>query len=285
MLRTEPPPPQTDTPVRRPAVSDPTYPSFIRHAPRGSLTPESLAADYRAAVAGGHTRARDAAASRLFAGEAEVEKDEGFLRPIHREARRIANVRRDLPPSAFVGMILDEILDTLPTSRGDHAEKDWTAFCHQRGLDVNERELAQKRRAHVHDDRDVERFVSDEALPDADAEDMATAFEVDFVDALWLAVNSIIDTLPDPSMQLIARDQLGPDPSKVSGTKWRETNGRPPLLDQLGWEQTETNRSRVYDLRKRARTIIRAELYKAIEAGDLPMDPLFLRDFLPDTRS
>ena len=251
------------------------YSRYVRSAKMWTLTPESLAADYRAACKAGQTEARDSAALRLFAAEADRALDEGFLRVVRNEAGKIARVRRDLQPGDFVRMILDEIQETLPTSRGDHAEISWDDFCFQRSKDIARRELAQKRVRHVHD-----------RLPDDHPRTETDALDPESVEGLWATVETAAESIPDPALRLVASDQFGPHPSKKSGDKWRHpVSGKPSLLVQLGWAQTPTNRDRVGRLVKRARAVVRAELFKAIESGELPVDASFLRDWRLDTDS
>lgn len=275
MIQTEPSTAAPPLPTTRPDVADPGYPRYVRRAPKGAFSAEALAADYRAACETGRTEARDAAASRLFAADADRDLDDGFLRVVRNEAKKIARVRRDLQPGDFVRMILDEIRETLPTNRGAHAEVGWDDFCFQRSKDVARRELAQKRLRNVHD-----------PLPDGHARTGTAGPDPEVVEALWATVESAADEIPDPALRLVARDQFGPHPSKKSGDRWRHpVTGKPSLLVQLDWEQTRENRDRVYTLIKRARAVIRAELLKAIESGELPVDASFLRDWRLDPDS
>lgn len=273
MIQTEPSAAEPPLPLSRPHLSDSGYSRYVRQAPKGAFSAEELAADYRDACSAGETEARDAAASRLFAADADPDHDEGFLRVVRNEARKIARVRPDLQPKDFVWMILDEIRETLPTSRGTHAEVGWDDFCFQRSKDVARRELAQKRKRDVH-----------AAITDDHLQTSPVGLDPEFVEALWATVEAAADAIPDPDLRLVARDQFGPHPSKKSGTKWRHPEtGKPSLLVQLGWEQTPADRDRVGRLAKRAGSVVRAELLKAIESGELPVDASFLKEWRLDS--
>ena len=283
MPQTEPstPPPRTTSRVGRPDIRDPDYPRFIRFAPLRSLSAESLAADYRAACEAALDAARNAAAERLFAADADLDRDEGFLRVAWMKAREIAKERPDLGLGVVETKILDEILETLPTDRGGHAEVDWDSFCFQRSLDVYRYLTAKKRLAQVHD-QFPEGYEprSDGPAPDIEPFEGSNSCSPEFMKKLRAIVDRAVVAIPDPELRLVTHDQLGPEPSKHSGTKWRSESGKPSLLMQLGWEQTETNRYRVYRMVKRGRAIVRAETLKAIDSGELEADPAFLHDWL-----
>lgn len=290
MIQIEPAPAEPPLQLPHPSVHERTYARYVRTAPRGALTPESLAADYRAACKAGLTEARDAAALRLFAADADRALDEGFLRPVRVVAERLAKKRPDLGVASLSGMILDEIYDDLPTPDGEYAERDWSAYCYQKGLDVSRRERRQKRLAHVHDaipeDHDHHHPFGDEYDPDAGPLAVETGLSPGVAEGLWRIVERTADEMPTPEMALITRDQFGRSPSKQSGTKWVSAEtGKQSLTVQLGWDDTPTDRDRVRRWRERARKAVKANVLHAIAVGDLQADPSFLRDWRLDPDS
>lgn len=262
----------TDAPVvtLHPLITSPAYPAFLRSRVGQRTTSERLAADYIEAVTLGASGAVAAIERALFG----YDGDSRHLQPIQSAIRNMvpstSNKPLDTEGQDLLSVAFTMIVEKLRGPRAIHATVNWKQFCDQCVIDAHRHLFG--RNAHKLD-ADLVRLLPDGADPTEEDGVVLTADSqrVD-AEAFEAVVVDMLSRMPEGPLRLVAADRFGPDPSFVSGAKPSKIEGKPPLLDQLGWEQTATNRDKVYVLINDAKHRFAAALLRADRDGVLDID-------------
>jgi DNA-directed RNA polymerase specialized sigma24 family protein len=239
-----------------PPLDSAQYLELLENATAADLPAQVLARAYRHLCAAGCEAAANATLARLVGSGGRY----GYLASLRRLAfREVACGQYWYDADDLMQAAIIEIVKTLPTPRGDLAERAWVLFIHQRFQD-GWRELNGRRGEKIRGVR-VEPTVDQgrgEVFDPIEETDGATApwhVRAEASNLPWLDdfIRKTVAKIADPQMRRVAEDQFGDDPSPISAG--RSAGGKLPLTEQLG-----ENRFKIYRLRDNAKARLAAAL-------------------------
>jgi DNA-directed RNA polymerase specialized sigma24 family protein len=227
-----------------PPLDSPQYIALLDTASAAELPAQVLARAYRQLCAAGSEEAARLTLKRLVGSGGKF----GYLAAVRRLAF-IEVVRGqywydsdDLVQAAIV-----EIVKTLPTTRGELAERAWVLFTQQRFQD-GWRALNGRRGERIKDKR-VEPTIDEESgevfdpVEETDGTAAPWHVKAEASNLPWLTefIRETVAKIADPTIRRVAEDQFGDDPSPISAGV--SAGGKPPLTEQMNMSRFQVSRA------------------------------------------
>lgn len=256
-----------------PPLNSPQYTALLDMASATELPAQILARAYRQLCAAGSEEAARATLTRLIGSGGKY----GYLAAVRRLAFvEVARGQYWYDSDDLVQAAIIEIVKTLPTPRGQLAERAWVLFIQQRFQDgwraLNGRRGERIRGKRVEPTVDKE---SGEVFDPVEETDGAAApwhVGAEASNLPWLIefIRETVTKIADPVVRHVAEDQFGDDPSPISaGTSG---GGKPPLTEQIG-----VSRFKILRAKKNAKARLAAAL---LAQREHEIDAEWLRRFL-----
>lgn len=256
-----------------PPLTSPQYIELLETASAADLPAQVLARAYRHLCAAGCEGAANATLARLVGSGGKY----GYLASLRRLAfREVGRGQYWYDADDLMQAAVIEIVKTLPTPRGELAERAWVLFTHQRFQD-GWRELNGRRGEKIRGVRaepTVNRETGEVSDPVEETDGASAPWHVraEASELPWLEnfIRETVAKIADPLIRRVAEDQFGDDPSPISAGA--SAGGKPPLTEQLG-----ENRFKIYRARDNAKARLAAAL---LAQRQHEIDAEWLRRFL-----
>ncbi|MCA1568279.1 MAG: hypothetical protein LC803_22070 [Acidobacteria bacterium] len=242
------------------------YLELLETATAADLPAQVLARAYRHLCVAGCEGAANATLARLVGSGGRY----GYLASLRRLAfREVARGQYWYDADDLMQAAVIEIVKTLPSPRGELAERAWVLFTHQRFQDgwreLNGRRGEKIRGVRVEptvDQESGEVFDPVEETDGATAPWHALAGESDLP---WLDnfIRETVAKIADPLTRRVAEDQFGDDPSPISAGA--SAGGKPPLTEQLGENRFKIRRV-LHNAKARLAAALLAQRQREIDA-------------------
>lgn len=226
-----------------PPLDSPQYIELLETASAAELPAQVLARAYRQLCVAGCEDAANATLARLVGSGGKY----GYLAALRRLAfREIARGQYWYDADDLLQAAVIEIVRTLPTPRGELAERAWVLFIQQRFQDgwreLNGRRGEKIRGVRVEPTVDQETGEVSDPVEETDGSSAPWHVRAEASDLPWLEdfIREAVAKISDPLTRRIAEDQFGDDPSPISaGTS---ASGKPPLTEQFGMDRFKIRR-------------------------------------------
>jgi DNA-directed RNA polymerase specialized sigma24 family protein len=257
-----------------PPLGSPEYIRLLEMAPVSELPAQVLVRAFRQLIASGSDAAADATLVRLVAS-----KKFNYLAAIRRLAyHEVAKGQGRYDEEDLIQEAISEIIKTLPTARGEMAEKAWVMFSKQRFQDgwrnLNGRRGEKLREKPFEAVKDEETGDYPDPAEETDGQEAEWHVQLKSSKLPWLEnfIRKTTAQITDPVIRQVAEDQFGDDPSPISAGK--SEGGKPPLTEQLDLSRFQVSR---------ALKSAKARLIAALRTrGENEIDAEWLRRFLKD---
>ena len=256
-----------------PPLNSPQYIALLNSASATDLPAQVLARAYRQLCAAGSEDASRATLARLVGSGGKY----GYLAAVRRLAFiEVARGQYWYDSDDLVQAAVTEIVKTLPTPRGELAERAWVLFTQQRFQDgwraLNGRRGERIRGKRVEPTVDKE---SGEVFDPVEETDGAAApwhVGAEASKLPWLTefIRETVTKIADPTVRHVAEDQFGDDPSPISAGV--SASGKPPLTEQMG-----ISRFQIFRASRNAKARLAAAL---LAQREHEIDAEWLRRFL-----
>ncbi|MDQ4123247.1 MAG: hypothetical protein M3209_17560 [Acidobacteriota bacterium] len=257
-----------------PPLGSPEYIRLLETAPVSELPAQVLARAFRQLIASGSSAAAEATLVRLVAS-----KKFDYLAALRRLAYlEVAKGQGRYDEEDLIQEAISEIIKTLPTGRGEMAEKAWVMFSKQRFQDgwrnLNGRrgEKLKEKPFEVVKDEETGDYADPAEATDGQAAEWHVQLKSSNLPWLEDFIRKTIAQITDPVVRHVAEDQFGDDPSPISAGK--SEGGKPPLTEQLDLSRFQVSR---------ALKNVKARLVAALRTqSENEIDAEWFRRFLKD---
>jgi DNA-directed RNA polymerase specialized sigma24 family protein len=257
-----------------PPLGSPDYMMMLETVSAGELPAQVLARAFRQLVVSGSEAAANKTLVRLVAS-----KKYGYLSAVyHLASQMVTKGQYRYDKEDLIQETISEIVKTLPTPRGELAEKAWVLFSKQRFQDgwrnLNGRRGEKLRGKRVEPTTDEETGDVFDPAEETDGQSAPWHASVEKSKLPWLEsfIRRTVLEIADPTIRHVAEDQFSDDPSPISAGK--SVSGKPPLTAQLGLSRFQISRAL-----KNAKARLAAALMTQREQ-EIEID--WLRQFLKD---
>lgn len=257
-----------------PPLGSPEYMAVLENASMSELPAQVLARAFRQLAFSGSEIAADVTLARLVSS-----KKYDYLSAVrHLAWQMVAREQYRYDSEDLIQEAIAEIVKTLPTPRGELAEKAWVLFTKQRFQDgwrnLNGRRGEKLRGKRVEPTTDEETGEVFDPAEETDGQSAPWHARVEPSKVPWLEnfIRKTAGEISDPIIRHVAEDQFGNDPSPISAGK--SAGGKPPLTEQLGLSRFQVSRA-LKSAKARLAAALMAQKEKEIETD-------WLRQFLKD---
>lgn len=227
-----------------PPLGSPQYAALLETASAAELPAQVLARAYRQLCAAGSEDSARATLARLVGNGGRY----GYLAAVRRLAFvEVARGQYWYDSDDLIHAAIVEIVKTLPTPRGELAERAWVLFTQQRFQD-GWRALNGRRGERVRGKRvepTVDAKTGEVFDPVEETDGAAAPWHVGAEESKlpWLTgfIRETAAKIADPTVQRVAEDQFGDDPSPIS--VGASAGGKPPLTEQMGMSRFQVSRA------------------------------------------
>lgn len=247
---------------------------LLENASAADLPAQVLARAFRQLIVSGSEAAANATLARLVGS-----KKYGYLAAVRRLAGlRVAQGQYRYDDEDLIQETIIEIVKTLPTPRGELAERAWVLFSKQRFEDgwrnINGRRGEKLRGKRVEPTIDKETGNIYDPVEETDGATAPWHVSAEKSKLPWLEnfIRRTAAEITNPVIRHVAEDQFGGDPSPISAGN--SAGGKPPLTAQLGLSRFQISRAL-----KSAKARLAAALVTQRE-NEIEAD--WLRQFLKD---
>lgn len=238
------------------------------------LPAQVLARTFRQLLVSGSEDAANATLVRLVGS-----KKYDYLSAVRRLASQmVAKGQYSYDKEDLIQETITEIVKTLPTPRGELAERAWVLFSKQRFQDgwrnLNGRRGEKLRGKRVEPTTDEETGDVFDPAEETDGQSAPWHARVEKSKLPWLEsfIRKTAAQIADPVIRHVAEDQFGDNPSPISAGK--SAGGKPPLTEQLGLSRFQVSRA-LKNAKARLAAALMTQRENEIEAD-------WLRRFLKD---
>lgn len=257
-----------------PPLNSSEYMTLLETAPASDLPAQVLARAFRQLIVSGSEVAANATLARLVSSKQYV-----YLAAVRRLASlMVAQGQYRYDEEDLIQETIAEIVKTLPTPRGELAERAWVLFSKQRFQDgwrnINGRRGEKLRGKRVEPTIDEETGDVYDPAEETDGQSAPWHAGVEKSKLPWLEsfIRRTATEIADPMIRRVAEDQFGDDPSPISAGK--SATGKLPLTDQLGLSRFQISRA-LKNAKARLAAALMAQREQEIETD-------WLRQFLKD---
>lgn len=226
-----------------PPLNSSEYMTLLETASASDLPAQVLARAFRQLIVSGSEIAANATLARLVGSKQYV-----YLAAVRRLASlMVAQGQYRYDEEDLIQETIAEVVKTLPTPRGELAERAWVLFSKQRFQDgwrnINGRRGEKLRGKRVEPTIDEETGDVYDPAEETDGQSASWHAGVEKSKLPWLEsfIRRTVREIADPVIRHVAEDQFGDDPSPISAGK--SAAGKPPLTDQLGLSRFQISRA------------------------------------------